>query len=168
MAKATKKATETVAETTTNTPKSKEQHMSENINIIELDMNLDEFEDFEPLPSRDYEAEVRKAESRISDKGTEYYYVQFVIHPDDFPADYDRANAPEGLNLIYARLMKPDPADRRSITAMKKWYRALGMDLKTTVINPGEWEGKRAKLTVGIGQFNGEDRNEIKAVSTID
>lgn len=152
------------------TPKpTKERNMaSENINIIELDQNLEDFEDFEPLPARDYVAELRKAETRISEKGNEYFYVTFNIHPEDFPADYDVANAPEGLNLIYSRLMAVNPQDRRSVTAMKKFYKALGMSLKTPTIDCSTWEGKKAKLIVGREEYNGELRNAIKSIEAID
>lgn len=163
MAKAaTKKSTEVVEE-----PKEVKQ-MSNNSNILELDMDLDSFEDFEALPNGEYPAEVRSAEQRMSDKGNEYYYIVFNIHPDDFPADYAVENAPEGMNLVYARLQKPDPKNRRSITAVKNFYRALGLDLKTSVINPGEWEGKRAKLVVTRDEYQGEIRNGIKSVEKLD
>lgn len=163
MAKAaTKKSTEVVEE-----PK-ETKTMSNNSNILELDMDLDSFEDFEALPNGEYPAEVRSAEQRMSDKGNEYYYIVFNIHPDDFPADYAVENAPEGMNLIYARLQKLDPKNRRSITAVKNFYRALGLDLKTSVINPGEWEGKRAKLVVTRDEYQGEIRNGIKSVEKLD
>lgn len=163
--KKSKPATEAVENKPT---KETKMASSENINIIELEQNLEDYDDFEPLPARDYEAEIRKAESRISDKGNEYYYVTWNIHPDAFPADYDVANAPEGLNLIYARLMAINPQDRRSVTAMKKFYKAIGMSLKTAVIDPSTWEGKKAKLVVGRSEYNGELRNEIKAIEAID
>lgn len=162
MAKATKKTTEAVEET-----KVKETKMA-NENILELDMNLEAFEDFEPLPSGEYPAELRSAELRISDKGNEYYYLVFNIHPDDFPADYAVENAPEGMNLVYARIQKPDPKNRRSITAVKNLYRALGMDLKTSTINPGDWEGRRAKLVVDRSEYQGEIRNGIKSIEALD
>jgi signal recognition particle subunit SEC65 len=160
MAKATTKSV-------TKETESKETKMS-NENILELDMSLESFEDFEPLPASEYPAEVRSAEKRISDKGNEYYYVVFNIHPDDFPADYAVENAPEGMNLVFARLQVPTAANRRSITAIKNWYRALGLSLSTNVINPGEWEGKRAKLVVDKSEYNGETRNGIKSVEALD
>jgi hypothetical protein len=104
--------------------------MSED-SILELDMNLEDYADYEPLPPGNYPAEIRSAEMRISDKGNEYYYVGLVIHPDDFPADYDVANAPEGANLVHARLQKPTADNRRSITAIKNWYKALNLKTKT-------------------------------------
>lgn len=165
MAKA--KQTTAPVEDTTET-KEKVRNMSANENILDLDMNLEEFEDFEPLPAGEYPAEVRSAEARISDKGNEYYYMVFNIHPDDFPADYAIENAPEGMNLVYARVQKPDPKNRRSITQVKNLYRALGLSLKTSTINPGDWEGKKAKLVLGKSEFNGEMRNEIKGLEALD
>lgn len=162
MAKATTKPADTA------TTSVKEQKMTDTTNLLELGMNLEDFDDFEPLPVGTYEAEVRKAEKKVSDKGTEYYSVQFNIHPDDFPADYAVENAPEGLNLTYNRLMQPTPNDRRSITSIKRFYKALGLSLKTSTINCGDWEGKKAKIVVGRTEYNGELRNEIKSIEAQD
>lgn len=155
----TKPTSETKMETT---------RMSDNSSILELDMNLADYEDFEPLPAREYPAEIIGAERKISDKGNEYYQVQFNIHPEDFPVDYDPANAPEGAKFYYNRLSVPDPKNRRSITAMKKFLTAIGISLKTSVINPGEWEGKKCKVVLRISEWNGEPRNEIQAVEALD
>lgn len=141
--------------------------MSE-INVMELEQSLDQYEDYEILPSRNYPAEIRKAESILADSGTEYYKVHFRIDPDDYPADYDKENAPEGTVMIYGRLFKPDPKDRRSITAMKKWYKTIGMSLKTTTIDPSTWEGKKVTLNVGKSIWNGEERAEIKGIEALD
>jgi len=156
------------AKTTNNETATKERNVSNNENILELDMDLEEFDDFEPLPAGEYPAEVRSAEKRISDKGNEYYYMVLNIHPDDFPADYAIENAPEGMNLIYARLQVPTAANRRSITAVKKFYRAIGLTLKTSIINPGEWEGKKTKVLLGRSEYNGEDRNDVKGLEALD
>lgn len=146
----------------------KEKAMSDNENILDLDMNLEDFDDFEPLPAGPYPATVTEAQLKMSDKGNEYYYVVFQVHPDDYPADYAVENAPEGTNLVYARVQKPTAKDRRSITAVKKLYRALGLSLKTATVNPGDWEGKKAKVVVKNSKWNGEPRAEIESVETID
>lgn len=136
--------------------------------ILELDFNLADAEDFENLPAGEYPASVKAADLRTSDKGNEYYYTVITIDPKDYPADYDVANNPEGTNLIYARLMKPTSDNRRSITSMKKWYKAIGLDANTTSIDPSTWVGLRLKVLLGISQYNGEDRNEIKAIEALD
>lgn len=136
--------------------------------ILELEFNLEDMDDFEPLPDGEYPATVTLAEMRTSDKGNDYYYMSFQIHPDNFPADYSRENAPDGLSLVYARVQKPDPKNRRSITGVKNLYRALGIPLKTSTINPGEWEGKQAKLRLKKQDWNGETINSIVAVEALD
>lgn len=142
--------------------------MSEKSTILELDHNLADYEDFQPLPKGEYPATVTLAEMRTSDKGNDYYYVTFQVHPDDFPADYAVENAPEGLNLTWARTQKPDPRNRRSITGVKNLMRALSMPLSTSVINPGEWEGKKAKLVLGTQEWQGDFVNTIIRVEAID
>lgn len=141
--------------------------MSEH-NILELDMNLEDFEDFEPLPPGNYPAEVRSAEMRISEKGNEYYYCTIIINPNDFPADYDVANAPDGLILVYARMQKPDANNRRSITQIKNWYRALGLKMKTNIIDPETWVGHKLMVNLGLSEFQGEVRNDIRSVEKLD
>lgn len=164
------KTTEDVVETNkptvaaTEQPKKEPKMSASDINVMELDTNLEDFEDFEPLPAGGYEGEIRKAELKLADSGTEYYKITYRIDPDAFPADYDRENAPEGMQLIYGRLFKVNPHDRRSVTAMKKFYKAHGMSLKSSVIDPAKWEGQKCKLIVGVSEWNGEMRNEIKAL----
>lgn len=164
---AKKKSTASVEETTTTQLKQGTTHMSDD-SIIDLDMNLEDYDDFEPLPAGAYPATVVLSEMRTSDKGNDYYYLQFQIHPDDYPADYAMENAPEGTNLVFARVQKPDPRNRRSITNVKNLMRALGMDIKTSVINPGDWEGKKAKLVIKKDNFNGMPNNSIVSVEALD
>jgi hypothetical protein len=165
---ATKPVAETEIITTVNETKQKEHKMSDKSTILELDMDLDQVEDFQPLPDGEYPASVTQAEMRTSDKGNDYYYMIFQIHPNDFPADYAPENAPEGMNLVYARVQRPDPKNRRSITGVKNLMRALGISLKTSTINPGDWEGKKAKLRVKKQEWNGEVINSIVAVESLD
>lgn len=152
------------------TQQKKEMKMSEknSSGILELDMNLEDYEDFEPLPDAAYPGTITGAEMRTSDKNNDYYYVTFQVHPDDYPADYSIDNAPEGINLVYARVQKPDARNRRSITGVKNFLRAIGIPLKTSTINPGDWEGRKAKLILGHQDWNGQDINTIKAVEAID
>lgn len=136
--------------------------------ITELDQNLDAFDDYETLPKSSYPAECVLAEKRISEKGNEYYYTNWTISPEDYPADYDKENAPEGTTLNYSRVQVPQNNDRRSITQVKKLYRAMGLSLKTKEIDPETWVGQKAKLVVGVGKFNGEQRNEIISIESLE
>lgn len=136
--------------------------------VIELDQNLDAFEDYEILPKASYPGTCVLAEIRMSDAGNEYYYTNWTIDPSDYPADYDVENAPEGTTLNYSRVQVPSASDRRSITAVKKLLRAIGIDLKTKTIDCSEWVGKKANLVVGHNKYNGETRNAILSIESLD
>ncbi len=136
--------------------------------IIELDMNLEDFEDFEPLSKGEYPGECTVAEVRTSDKGNQYFYTMWKIDASDYPADYDVANNPDGTILNYSRLAVPSAQNRRAVTALKKFYAALGLKLKTSTIDPSEWVGQKAKLVVGMEAYNGENRNSISAVENLE
>lgn len=142
--------------------------MSDEESIVELDQNLDSYADFELLPKASYLATCSLAEKRVSDSGNEYYYTNWVIAPEDYPDDYDKENAPEGTTLNYSRVQVPKSTDRRSITNVKKLMRAIGIELKTKVIDPEQWVGKQAKLVVGIDTYNGERRNQIIRIESVD
>lgn len=147
----------------------KEQRMANNDStILELEFNLEDMDDFEPLPDGEYLATVTLAEMRTSDKGNDYYYVTFQIDPNEFPADYAVENAPEGMNLTYARVQKPTPSNRRSITGVKRLMRALGLPLNTSVIDPSLWENRQAKLRLKKQDWNGEQINNIVSVEAVD
>lgn len=136
--------------------------------IIELDQNLDAFEDYEILPKSSYPATCTLAEIRTSDAGNEYYYTNWTIDPSDYPADYDVENAPEGTVLNYSRVQVPSAGDRRSITNVKKLMRAIGVDLKTKTIDCALWVGQKANLVVGHNKYNGETRNAILSIESLD
>lgn len=136
--------------------------------IVDLEMNLEDYDDFEILPDGQYPATCTLAELRVSDKGNEYYYTTWKINANDYPPDYARENNPEGTNLNFSRLQKVSAGNRRSITAMKNFYRAIGLKLATSKINPGDWEGRRAKLNVGHGEFGGEMRNQVDSIEALD
>lgn len=143
--------------------------MSEqNGTIIDLDMNLADFEDFEPLPKGEYPGECTVAEVRTSDKGNQYFYTMWKIDPSDYPADYDVANNPDGTILNYSRLSVPSAANRRAVTAVKKFYAALGLPTKISSIDCSTWVGQKAKLVVGAEPYNGEVRNSVSAIENLE
>lgn len=136
--------------------------------IVELDSNLDSYDDYQILPKGNYRAVCETVEKRVSDNGNEFYYTNWRIMPDNYPADYDHENAPEGTLLNYSRIQVPTSTDRRSITNVKRLMRAIGLDLKTKVIDHEQWVGKEAKLVVGWGTFNGERRAQIDKIESLD
>jgi hypothetical protein len=145
----------------------KETKMAENT-IISLDMNLEDYADFENLPNGSYAGECTVAEVRTSDKGNQYFYTMWKIDPSEYPADYEVENAPEGLVMNFSRIQVPTAGDRRSITSVKKFMSAMGLKLKTNTIDPSTFVGKKAKLVVTTEEYNGENRNSIRSVESLD
>jgi len=142
--------------------------MSDQVTIIDLDMNLEDFEDYEILPDGPLPGECTIAEVRTSDNGNQYFYTMWRIDPSDYPLDYDRENAPNGTIMNYSRVQVPTPGDRRSITSVKKFMAAMGLSLKTNSIDCSQWVGKRAMLNIGHQVYNGENRNQIVSVENED
>lgn len=136
--------------------------------IIELGIDLDDCEDFQALPDGPYTATLVGAELRTGPKGGQYYYTMWLVPTDQYPVDYDVANNPEGTLIQYSRLSYPSSDNRRSITGIKKFYRALGMKLKTSVIDTSKWEGKKAKLILKEDEYNGSPTNTIVAIEHVD
>ncbi len=141
---------------------------SDDESIVELDSNLESYDDYQILPKGNYEGECTLAEKRVSDNGNEYYYTNWTIPVDSYPADYDVENAPEGTILNYSRISVPTSSDRRSITNVKRLMKAMGLDLKTKVIDPSTWVGKHAKLVVGHSTYQGEKRAAIDKIESLD
>lgn len=138
------------------------------MDIISLDVNIDSVEDFEILPKSGYPAECVVAEIRTSDGGNDYLYTNWRIDPSDYPADYDRENAPEGTVLNYSRVQVPQANDRRSITALKKLLRAMGLPTAVKTVDPATFVGQKAKIVVVTQVYQGEKRNSIQAVESLD
>lgn len=120
--------------------------------IVDFSEDISEAEQPEPLPEGVYPAEVLAAEVKVSQKGTKYGAVTFVISPDDFPADYPQENAPDGKVIVYRRLGLEDNQQARFMA--RRFCEALGapmgrqLDLSQMVtlsanvhIKHGEWEG---------------------------
>jgi hypothetical protein len=153
--------------TTTVVATTRKPAMAENT-IIDLDMNLEDYEDYEILPDGPLPGECTVAEVRTSDKGNSYFYTMWKIDPKDFPIDYDKSNNPNGAILNYSRVQVPTPGDRRSITALKKFMSAMGLDLKTNTIDCSQWVGRTAMINIGHENYNGEERNSIKSIENED
>ncbi len=142
--------------------------MADGESIVELDQNLDAYDDFELLPKGNYKGTCTLAEKRVSDNGNEYYYTNWVIAPEDYPDDYDAENAPEGTTLIYSRVQVAKSNDRRSITAVKRLMRAMGLELKTKVIDPDLWVGRSARLVISHETYNGERNARIQRIESLE
>lgn len=134
----------------------------ETLDVLELDQNLDDYPEPELLPEGWYRAEVQGVEKRTNQAGTgQYYAVKFVIAPDQYPADYDADNWPDGLTLYYNLLRYPRSGDRRALANVRKFMEKLGLAVDTNRIDPNEWVGRDARLKIEHGTWEGNKREQI-------
>ena len=134
----------------------------DSLDVIELDQNLDDYPEPELLPPGIYEAELQAVSEKTNQKGTgKYYAIEFVIPPENFPADYDVDNWPEGLKLFYNLLRVPTSGDRRSVANIRKFIEKIGLAVDTPRIDPNEWIGRHARLRVEHGTWEGNKREQI-------
>lgn len=136
---------------------------NEPIGIIELDDNLADVEKPAELPAGTYEGEVQDVQTPTSGKGNKYFAIKFVIPPDEIPADL-RDDFPDGATLYWNRQIVPTKNDRRAKYNLRRLIEALGLDSNTTSVDPNEWMGRRARLRVVMGKWQGEDRAEIRSI----
>ena len=137
-------------------------------NVIKLAGNIEEMEEYEPLPDGPYPAELQDIEIRYSEKQPSgYLYCKLRVQPDDFPADYDAGNAPDGLDLIYARVTIPDGANRRAVKPFKDFVRALGGDPAGTDFDFDSFVGSRVSILVKRQEYQGSVVNNIETLSAL-
>lgn len=130
--------------------------------ILSYAEDINDAEAPEPLPEGDYPATIEKVERKTStNTGNDYISVTFSISTDDYPADYDVNNAPEGKKISYNRLSPDDNIAARH--RMKKFISAIGAEGGRD-INLNDWVGLSAKLTLQHREYEGEQREDIKAV----
>lgn len=135
----------------------------EPMGIIELEDNLADVDKPPELPAGAYVGEVQDVQMQTSGKGNRYFAIKFVIPPDQLPADIAE-HFEDGAVLYWNRNIVPNGRDRRALFNLRKLVEALGLDSKTTTIDPNEWMGRRARLRVVMGKWQGEDRAEIRSV----
>lgn len=137
------------------------------VGIIEFSQDISEQEAPPPLPIGEYPATVETLEQRTSpNTGKDYLAVNLVVSPDDYPADFDpdRENYPNGVTVTYNRLGIEDTARNRY--NMRKFCEALGAPMGKSV-DPNEWIGMQLKVHIAHRPWEGEDRPNIKGISTI-
>lgn len=138
------------------------------MSIIELNANLNDMQEYEALPAGNYKAEIRDVEERFSEKMPNgYYYIQLVVPPAEFPADYDPENAPEGVILTYARVGKPDPTNRRTVRPFKVLIEAMGLDSNSNTFNMDDWIGREVQALVSQDEYQGSPTNQVQSLSPV-
>jgi len=138
------------------------------MSIIELGIDLEEMQEYEALPDGPYVANIRDVEVKFSEKvPTGYYYIQLQVPVDEFPADYDAANAPEGLTIVYARMAVPTANNRRSVAPFKNFLKAIGIEAKGSKFDPNEWVGKELQVLLKKTEYNGSPVNNVEAIGPV-
>lgn len=129
--------------------------------IIEFSEDIATAEQPDPLPARDYPAEVKAVEIKESAKGNKYFSVQFYISPENYPADYPLENNPDGRVITFNRLMAEDAP--RARYQLRKFLETLGIPASKR-IDVNEWLGQQVQVTIAHREWQGETREEIAAV----
>lgn len=131
-----------------------------NMSIIQFSEDITNAEAPAPLPVGEYTAEIRSVETKVSAKGNTYMSVQFFIDSSQYPADYTEGD-PDGTILTYNRIVVEDTARGRH--RMKKFCESIGAKTGREV-NPADWLGLTATVSVKTGEWEGEPRAEIDRV----
>jgi hypothetical protein len=134
----------------------------ETMSIIEFSEDISAAEAPEPLPAGEYLATIRGAEGKMSQRGTKYGAVTFVIAPEQFPADYPIENAPDGKTIVYRRVGLEDNPNARFM--LRKFCEAIGATASKRV-DLNEWLGLEAIVHVENEEYEGIPREQIVRVT---
>ena len=127
--------------------------------IVEYTEDLADAEAPDPLPSREYDAHIIRAEQRISNtSGKKYAAVTFAISIDQFPPDYPVENAPDGVNIIYR--MVPLEDNPKARFQARRFIEAIGATPGKR-IDLNDWVGQSATVGVAHDEYEGVTREVI-------
>lgn len=134
--------------------------------MIDLGVDIANAEAPELLPIGDYAAEVRAAEPKVSSTGNNYVAVQFYISPEEYPADYDVGEAPDGTILTYNRVPWPISGnDKRGVYRLRKFMESLGAPFEGSKVSLDKWVGRRAIIKIKHETYEGETRATCAGVT---
>lgn len=140
----------------------------EPLDIIELEANLGDAVKPPEVPAGKKPGEIQDIEIKTSGAGNRYYAIKFVIDPNDLPEEM-REIYEDGAVLFWNRQIVPRGAsDRRALFNLKQFYTNIGLDNNITSVDPNDWMGCKALLTIKHGTYNGEVRAEIAAIAPLD
>lgn len=140
----------------------------EPLEIVELEGNLADAVKPPEVTAGKVPGEIQDIEIKTSNAGNKYYAVKFVISPDDLAEDI-REHYEDGATLYWNRQIVPKGAsDRRALFNLKQFYTNIGLNNNITTVNPNDWMGCKALLTVKHGTYQGETRAEIAAIAPLD
>lgn len=137
--------------------------MSEQVTtIVEYAEDIAEAVAPDPLPARDYPAEIRTAEIKTSaNTGNRYYSLGIFVAPENYPADYNSENAPDGRTFMYNLLSAEDTPNARY--RLKKFLESVGLPMSKR-IDVNEWIGQGVTVELKHGQWQGEVREEVAKI----
>lgn len=133
----------------------------EQVTILEFSEDIATAEQPDPLPARDYPAEIRSAEIKESQKGNKYFSVQLFVAPENYPADYPIENNPDGRVLTFNRLMAEDTPNNRY--RLRKFLETIGVPASKRV-DCNEWIGQHVIVEVAHREWQGETREEVAKI----
>lgn len=140
--------------------------MSEENTILEFDQDISTVEAPPPLPAGEYVGTIVSAVVKTSNNtGNKYVEVRFRVDPEQYPADFDASNDPDGVDLYWRRLMYD--TSQRGMYRMRKWCETIGCGMSSR-IDPSEWIGLEGRLEVSNKpDQDGVDRAEIDRVHPV-
>ena len=134
------------------------------MSIVEFSEDISEAEAPEPLPPGEYAATIRGAEVKVSQRGTKYAAVTFIVAPEEFPADYPVENAPDGKVIIFRRCSMEDNPQARYM--LKNFCEAIGATASKR-IDVNDWLGLEASIQVENEDYEGIAREQIARVNAL-
>lgn len=144
--------------------------MSEEISMIDLGIDLSTVEKPEPLPVGTYRGVISEAVKATSaTSGNDYLRQIIVVPPDEYPADYDVQNAPDGVKLRYFSIPLSVAGNRRAAYRLRSFLEKFGIPL-TSSLDLSALVGKEVSVTIKhVAGFNDPESlvEEVEAVDAI-
>lgn len=129
--------------------------------IVSFSEDVSDAERPEPLPAGRYTAEIRGAEMKLSRNNTRYAAITFFVPPEEYPANYDADEAPDGTTLVYRRLSLED--SKRARYNIRLFCEAIGAPTARD-IDLTDWISRTAVIEVARGEYEGMPTAEIVRV----
>lgn len=133
--------------------------------VLDIGMDIAGAEQPDLLPAAEYVAEVRSAEVKVSGAGNKYIAVAFYIPTEEYPADFDVTNAPDGLTLTWNRVPVPENNDRRAAFRLRKFMETIEAPFEGSRLDLEKWTGLKARVRIKHGSWEGVNREEIASVA---
>lgn len=138
--------------------------MSDTNSVMEYSQSVADQEKPKPLPARQYRAECRGAEFKVSGKGKRYAALSLYISPDQYPADYTDGN-PEGTTMTWGRTSGEDtPTGRYS---MKKLHETFGLPVPKTTVDLNQFLGRTVLIDIKHELFQEEWNAQIAKMTKL-